>query len=327
MGIAPYIAEALIREHKHRPITGDVLLLGRQSFLFSLEHARDMLRAEGIEPVSSVAGEHTIDQTTRAGQGQRYVKDAVFFELLGVRSTTAIDHSPYEGAEIIHDLNTPVPSNLENIADFILDGSTLDNLFNPATALQSMARMLRPDGRFVSVNMASPHLNPYTLLTPFWFADYLALNKFDDYRIYVTLHGRRGELNVFTLNPADENSPVFPVTGLTGIVVFAEKGADTTWHKIPSQRIYADQDTLREYGSAANLISQNDRPELLWSKRPMSLGFSPTRHLLEHYLMVAFISRHFLQIDDSGKKEQAKVPATLAFAKWLRRRIGPNLLP
>lgn len=326
MGIAPYIAEALIREHKHRPITGDVLLLGRQSLLFSPEHACDMLRAEGIEPLPVVAGADTIDQSTRAGQGQQYIKDTAFFELLGARSTTAIDHSPYEGAEIIHDLNTPVPPNLENIADFILDGSTLDNLFSPSIALQSTTRMLRPAGRFISVNMGSPHYNPYILLTPSWFADYLALNKFADYRIYITLHGRGGELNVFTLNPADESSPVFPVTGLTGIVVFAEKGPDTTWHKIPTQRFYAGDGMVGEYGSGANLVSQSNRPELLWSKRPMSLDFSPSRHLVEHYLTVAFINKHFLYIGDTGKKERPKVSPAFAAAKWLKRRLAPNWL-
>ena len=52
MGIAPYIAEAIVREHKHRPITGDVLLLGRQTFSFTPEDAVGMLRSNGIEPAN-----------------------------------------------------------------------------------------------------------------------------------------------------------------------------------------------------------------------------------------------------------------------------------
>jgi hypothetical protein len=193
MGIAPYLAEAIIREHKHRPIVGDVLLLGRQSMLFSLEHARDMLRAESIEPVNVRGGPNAVDRSTRASHGNQFIKDSVFFELLGARSTKALDHSAYEGAEIIHDLNTPVPVDLESSADFILDGSTLDNLFNPSTALQSITRMLKPGGRLLSANMGSSHYSSYSLLTPSWFADYLALNKFADYKLYITLHGRKGK--------------------------------------------------------------------------------------------------------------------------------------
>jgi len=30
--------------------------------------------------------------------------------------------------------------------DFIIDGGTLDNVFNPAQALMNMSRMLRPSG-------------------------------------------------------------------------------------------------------------------------------------------------------------------------------------
>jgi hypothetical protein len=41
--------------------------------------------------------------------------------------------------------------------NFILDGGTLDNPFSPATAIQSVARMSRPGGRFLSVNMQSFH--------------------------------------------------------------------------------------------------------------------------------------------------------------------------
>jgi hypothetical protein len=47
--------------------------------------------------------------------------------------------SPYEGAEIIHDLNRPVPDKLKESADFIVDGSTLDNVFDPAMVLRNFA--------------------------------------------------------------------------------------------------------------------------------------------------------------------------------------------
>ena len=45
-------ADAIIREHKHRLIEGDVVLLGRQAMLFSPDHAYDLLRAQGVEPAS-----------------------------------------------------------------------------------------------------------------------------------------------------------------------------------------------------------------------------------------------------------------------------------
>jgi hypothetical protein len=64
----------------------------------------------------------------------------------------ALDHSNYEGAEIIHNLTTPVPPELRKRADFILDGSPLDNVFDPATVITNFAEMLRPGGRLITTN-------------------------------------------------------------------------------------------------------------------------------------------------------------------------------
>jgi hypothetical protein len=327
MGIAPYIADAIIREHKHRPIEGDVVLLGRQAMLFSPDHAHDLLRAQGVQPVSVADQTAMLDRSTRSGAGNSYIKDSSFFELLGARATRTLDHSADEGAEIIHDLNTPLPADLESIADFLVDGSTLDNLFSPSTALQNITRMLRPEGRFISINMGSPHFSPYLILTPFWFYDYLALNKYADYRVYVTIHGRKGHLDVFTINPDDAlNGPSFPVTRATGVVVFAEKGPETTWHRVPSQRLYAGQATLDKYASTAKRAT-GGRPELLRSKGPSSLGFSPFQNLLEHYSSAAFIAKNYLHIDHEGNRRQPTIPTPLTVAKWLRKRFAPDWLP
>jgi 2-polyprenyl-3-methyl-5-hydroxy-6-metoxy-1,4-benzoquinol methylase len=64
----------------------------------------------------------------------------------------AVDVSPYEGAEVIHDLNQPLPDRLRGTADFIVDGSVLDNVFDPATGLRNLTEMLRPGGRLLMSN-------------------------------------------------------------------------------------------------------------------------------------------------------------------------------
>ena len=181
---------------------------------------------------------------------------------------SALDHSGYEGAEIIHDLNRPVPAHLENTADFILDGSTLDNLFSPATAIQSVARMLRPGGRFLSVNMQSFHSDSYSLTNPYWFLDFFTVNGFADCRVYATTHGDRGELNVYAVDPTARRDRAFRPLEVTGLMVFAEKGADSTWEAIPSQRYYSAADEIEKRVAAGLRFSASGRPELLFSIHP-----------------------------------------------------------
>ena len=162
----------------------------------------------------------------------------------------------YEGAEVIHDLNTPIPDKLIETADFILDGSTLDNLFNPANGLQSITRMLRSGGRFLALNMASTHASPYTIMTPHWFADYLAINQFEDAKVYVTVHGyRRGDLNAFAVKYGDPQGLAFQPQQLCGVAVFGEKGPSTTWDALPCQRTYASTEQIACY-----LISKSVSP-------------------------------------------------------------------
>jgi SAM-dependent methyltransferase len=268
MGIAPYVAEAIIREHKYRAIRGDVLLLGRQTMQFSPEHAAEMIRAAGLVPGALSDEDSVVDRQTWRAEGQTYIRDDAFFRLLGVSAIHALDHSDYEGAEIIHNLSRPITPNLENSADFILDGSTLDNVFDPTTAIQNVARMLRPGGRFLSVNMQSFHSDSYALVSPYWYLDFFAVNRFEDCRVYVTTHGERGELNVYATDPTARRDRAFRTVELTGVTVFAEKGANSTWDAIPSQRYYSRAEEIDARVEAGRRFLASNRPDLLVSIRP-----------------------------------------------------------
>ena len=317
MGIATYVAEAIIREHKYRPIRGDVLLLGRQTMQFSPEYAADMIRAHGLVPAALPDGDWVIDRSTLRALGQTFVRDDAFFRLLGVPAIRALDHSDYEGAEIIHDLNKPIPCHLERSADFILDGSTLDNLFSPSTAIQSVARMLRPGGRFLSVSTVSFHGDEYTVVNPYWFVDFFAVNRFLDCRVYVTTHGDRGEFNVFAVDPAARYDRAFRPVDPTGLLVFAEKGQHSSWDAVPSQRHYSGAAEIEALVEAGRRFLESDRPELLVSIRP-----KPFRRLRAAKYILAAENRtaeDFKMVVTGGRKVSTPVPMSLALARVIRR--------
>ena len=308
MGIAPYVAVAIVREHRHRPLRGDVILLGRQTMMFTPDLARGLIRAAGATAAALPDGEDLIDHVTDLARGKGWIRDDAFFRMLGADRVRAIDHTQYEGADIVHDLNKPIPSELEAIADFIVDGSTLDNVFSPATCLQSITRMLRPGGRLVSVNVGSPHLNPYTLITPYWLLDFFAANEFADCRIYMTLHGRQGELNAFAIDAANEAGPPFLAARQIGIVAFAEKGAQTTWDRDPVQRIYCDEAMMARYRESARRFGSSGRPDLLVSSRPLPLKLSVLDAVAEHYRMMRLIAAHFPMVDPDGRRRRVRLP-------------------
>ena len=59
--------------------------------------------------------------------------------------------SDYEGADLIADMNQPVGPDLHQRFDAVIDGGSLEHIFNVPVALSNFIRMARPGGRiFVS---------------------------------------------------------------------------------------------------------------------------------------------------------------------------------
>jgi SAM-dependent methyltransferase len=320
MGIAPYLAEAIVREHQFRPIIGDVLLLGRQTMRLSPEHAADILRAQGLDPAAPAPGDDAIDRRTRAAQRQRYIRDDAFFHMLGVERVRALDHTDYEGAELVHDLNTPIPDALANAADFLLDGSTLDNLFSPAAGLQNMTRLLRPGGRFLSVNGGTAHNCPYAIPTGYWFLDYCALNRFADCRVYLIIHDRRRS-NVFVLDPLDPNGPAIATSHVLAIVAFAEKGPDTTWDRIPVQRQYAGPSLTAIYTEQGRRFARSSRPDLVRSVGRPTLVPSAAAWIEDYFRTRWNSAARFDRVPESGRPQRS--PLAGAVVRGLKRFIVP----
>ena len=82
--------------------------------------------------------------------------DEFLSQFLGIRCLSVVDASSYEGAGIIHDFNTPIPSSLKNMFDVVLDCGTLEHIFNFPVAISNLMEMTRVGGRLI---ISSPSNN------------------------------------------------------------------------------------------------------------------------------------------------------------------------
>lgn len=279
MGISVMNATALVREHRYKPIAGDVFMIGRQTMFFSPETAIAIMKQVGV-PTTAAPEDLPFEDKTTHSSGQRYVTAEAFFGLLGIHHPRSLDHSNYEGADVIHDLTQPLPKELEGIADFIIDGSTLDNLWNPALALQSLSRMLKPGGRILSMNHGSNGQWAYTVITPCWAFDYLTVNHFQDFRVYVQALRYDGCDNVFAVdhNAVTEDGRIisdFASRFTLGIVVIAERGVDTTTDRAPIQQLYQSPEQRRQFYQSLGAVRRSARPDIYFSN---AAKFLPTPH-------------------------------------------------
>ncbi|CAO3411679.1 hypothetical protein [Azospirillum largimobile] len=272
MGLSITMAEMIVREHRFRPITGDVITIGRQTVFFDAETALRILKGCGMD-ISGLSTDsfELEDRTIQTGQGVGLITADSFFRALGVPKILSLDHSDYEGAEIVHDLTKPLPAHLEGVADVIFDGSTLDNVWDPALALKNLSRMLRPNGRLFSINMGSNHYGPYTILTAPWLYDYFVVNEFADVRVYMQVSEGTGPYNIFAVDPNQVGTePMEHVRNLAtqyqqGLYVLAEKGPSTTWDRTPIQQFYQGRDQRDAYRRCLKPFKESRRPDVLFS--------------------------------------------------------------
>lgn len=78
-----------------------------------------------------------------------------FLNQLGYDRFHELDVSGYEGADILADLNQPLPERLHNQFDLIVDGGTLEHVFNVPVAFANVLSILKVSGVFSSTNTFS----------------------------------------------------------------------------------------------------------------------------------------------------------------------------
>ncbi len=71
------------------------------------------------------------------------------FRLLGFQKIDSLDNSDYEGANVVHDLNQPLPESLVEQYGLVFDGGTLEHIFLFPKALENAMRMVKPGGSLI----------------------------------------------------------------------------------------------------------------------------------------------------------------------------------
>jgi SAM-dependent methyltransferase len=261
MGITIQHAELILKEHLYKPLPDTIHLFGRQTILFDYETALYLCRKHNFEPKTC---DVELDNQTRDAIALKHecISDETFFRMLGVQSVKAIDHSDYEGAEIILDLNKPIPLEYENTIDFLFGGSVCDNVFDPAMYLRNAARLLKPGGRLLDQNIASNHYHPYAVLPPAWYFDYFVMNRFRDCKVYIFEILKYWNIYALDLEPNFKLIADFTAEReiALGLFVIAEKSPFSSWHISPSQDQYRGQEEWRIYFDNLRYILDSPRP-------------------------------------------------------------------
>ena len=268
MGIDYHHAALLICEHSFRPLPDTVHLIGRQTIRLTHDEVVGLCRECGVKPVQI---DVELDTATRNAQssGRNYMTDKSFFKMLGVKNVYAIDHSAYEGADIILNLNDRVPQDRLQSAEFIFGGSVCDNVFDPAQYLKNVAGLLKPGGRLLDQNIITNHYHPFAMLPPKWYFDYFVINGFADCKVYIIECSL--PLNFYALEVTEADDIIYnfqssDIANAVGIFLIAERGAASTVDINPTQDQYRSSEEWKRYRANLRAMKGSQRKYFMLSQ-------------------------------------------------------------
>ena len=143
MGINRDTADFLCEARSGGASFARVLTLGRQSLNVDPASMRALGTRHGVEGADDAHDSYC---------------ERFFARFLNSESVDAIDNSGYEGAALVHDLNQPIPAAWEQRYDAVVDGGTLEHVFNFPQALANCMRMVRAGGRLFMFTPANNQL-------------------------------------------------------------------------------------------------------------------------------------------------------------------------
>ncbi len=245
-------ARMIVREHLHRPLGPRVLELGPQEIRMSTKEVISLIEQEGYSIYPS---------RKRLVMKLSSITDERFFSLLGISSIEAMDINSNGGANLIHDLNKPVPESLHGQFDFIVDGGTFDHILDVRVAFENVVRMLKPNGRILHWNAASNCVGrSYTCLAPDLFLDYYLVNRFADCQVYIVEgHAPAQQSDWAVYKPEGIHLSTFDNPEFLMTIVLAEKGLESTFGAMPVQEQYRNSTLWKQYESTYRKFAESGR--------------------------------------------------------------------
>lgn len=272
MGLPKPALQLLALEHKRKAFEGTVVTLGRQCVYATLSECEEILSGAGIAPRELLGHYETQTQipSWRGTRRERNTSDRAFFSLLGIDDCIALDCNDFEHAEIVFDLNNPLEDQLHSRADILVDGGTLEHVFDVRQALANVSLMLRPGGRVIHMSPANNFANHgFYQFSPTLYADYYRANRFENVRVFVIEDRvRRGESVVWDIFELDTLHQPLMMTSASSrrmlTLCIAEKGKASTIGIPPIQSLYEIEFEKIANRSSDDLSSQQPK---LWFNR------------------------------------------------------------
>lgn len=146
MGLDIHAVTFLLEAVSHGVSFEDCAMLGRQGLAVDAPQMKAAFARAGLtidDPNVRRLFENPEGGT--AGYGETLLRHC------GAARITSIDYSGFEGATLIHDLNTSIADALVSRFSCVIDSGTLEHVFNVPVALTNCMRMVKTGGHLLAI--------------------------------------------------------------------------------------------------------------------------------------------------------------------------------
>ncbi len=166
------------------------------------------------------------------------------FGILGAQKTDSLDFSDYEHPSIVHDLNQPIPDALKEKYTAIVDGGTLEHVFNFPVAIRNCMEMLKVGGHYIGITPVNNLMGHgfYQFSPELYYTVFNDDNGFSVVKVILcTYSDKTGYSDWYeVVNPREIRSRVMFTNAFpTYLLLLAQKNAvKEIFHKTPQQSDY-----------------------------------------------------------------------------------------
>jgi hypothetical protein len=184
MGLLPPMLRLLAELHRDAGLEGPVVTLGNQDVYSDVAGLRALFHQTSCpwrEPILVEPHTSALFSQTYGERARNYVHARTLFSMLGIDDYADIDAYDFDRPAIVHDLNEPLPPNLQARFGLVIDGGTLEHIFDLRTCFANVVALTRLGGRVVHCNSASNMIDHgFWAINPSAYFDYYSVNGFDE---------------------------------------------------------------------------------------------------------------------------------------------------
>ena len=235
---------------------GKTITIGRQGLHLDESTLRDNFDESGIKGA---------DAATLLRQEKGYAEP--FLKALGAKEVHSLDASDYESATIVHDMNQPIPEKYKAAYDVVIDGGSLEHIFNFPVAIRNCMEMVKVGGHFMGLTPCNNFFGHgfYQFSPELYFRIFSKENGFE-MKTVIFYNDKKNSGWYEVKDPNEVKSRVTLSSGSPSyLFVMAKKiSAENIFSKTPQQSDY--QNILWDVKNNENPIQLNQRSVSITSK-------------------------------------------------------------